>query len=38
MEVAIIGAGISGLSLALKLNKYGIKYKIYEMSNNIGGI
>ena len=36
--VVVIGAGISGISLAIKLEKYGIPYVIYESSPNIGGI
>ena len=38
MEVSIIGAGISGISLAIKCEKKNIKYTIYEMSDIIGGL
>ena len=38
MEVSIIGAGISGISLAIKCEKYKIKYTIYEMSEYICGL
>ena len=37
-SVTVIGAGISGISLAIKLEKYGIPYIIYESSPNNGGI
>lgn len=36
MKVAIIGAGISGLSCALELEKHGIKPVIYEKRGTIG--
>ena len=38
MEVSIVGAGISGISLAIKCEKKNIKYTIYEMSDIIGGL
>ena len=37
-SVTVIGAGISGISLAIKLEKHGIPYLIYEKSQNIGGV
>lgn len=36
MKVAIIGAGLAGLTCALELEKYGIKPVIYEKNNYIG--
>ena len=36
MEVAIIGAGISGLSCAITLEKNGIKPTIFEKRNCVG--
>ena len=30
LKVAIIGAGLNGLALALSLRKFGIKARIYE--------
>ena len=38
MEVTIIGAGISGISLAIKCHKKNIKYTIYEMTDYVGGL
>ena len=38
LKVAIIGAGVSGLSCALELEKYGIKPTIYEKNSFIGEI
>lgn len=37
MRVAIIGAGISGLSLAYYLQKMGIAYDLFEASSQVGG-
>ncbi len=37
MQILIIGAGISGLTLAYFLQKKGISYKILEASGNVGG-
>lgn len=36
LKVAIIGAGVSGLSCALELEKYGVKPVIYEKNSFIG--
>lgn len=36
MKVAIIGAGLAGLSCALELEKYGIKPDLYEKNGFIG--
>ena len=36
-EVAIVGAGISGLIAAYELKKYGVSPIIYEATNRIGG-
>ncbi|WP_432661815.1 NAD(P)/FAD-dependent oxidoreductase [Wukongibacter baidiensis] len=36
MKVAIIGAGVAGLSCALELEKYGVKPVVYEKNNFIG--
>lgn len=38
MNVSIIGAGISGLSMAIKCQKNNINYTIYEMNPYVGGI
>lgn len=38
MKVAIIGAGIAGLSCAYKLKKEGIEAVVFEKNNCIGGI
>lgn len=38
MNISIIGAGISGLSLAIKCQKKNINYTIYEMNPYVGGI
>ena len=38
MPISIIGAGISGISLAIKCEKKNIEYTIYEMSDYIGGL
>lgn len=37
LEVLIIGAGMSGILAAIKLSEIGIKYKIYEKNNDLGG-
>jgi protoporphyrinogen/coproporphyrinogen III oxidase len=37
MRVAIIGAGISGLSLAYYLQRQGIAYDLFEAGNEVGG-
>ncbi|GIW22066.1 MAG: hypothetical protein KatS3mg068_1073 [Candidatus Sericytochromatia bacterium] len=36
-DVIIAGAGLSGLTSAYKLNKKGIKFKIFEISDRVGG-
>ena len=38
MRVAIIGAGVSGLCMAIKCQKRNINYTIYEMTNYVGGL
>lgn len=38
MDVAIIGAGVSGLCMAIKCQKRNINYTIYEMTNYVGGL
>ena len=38
MNVTIIGAGVSGLCLAIKLEKMGIGYTIYEKEDYVGGL
>ncbi|AMM50048.1 hypothetical protein TH61_01055 [Rufibacter sp. DG15C] len=38
MRVAIIGAGISGLALAYYLQKLGVRYDLFEASNQAGGM
>ncbi len=37
-KVAVIGAGITGLTLAYYLKKAGIPVKVFEKSNRIGGV
>ncbi len=37
MEVAIIGAGMSGICAAIALRRAGIAFRIYERSANVGG-
>ena len=37
-NVAIIGAGITGLTTAYYLKRAGIKFTIFESSNHIGGV
>ena len=36
-DVAIIGAGLSGLNAALELEKYGLKTIVLEANNRVGG-
>ena len=36
-DVAIIGAGLSGLNAALELEKYGLKTVVLEANNRVGG-
>jgi monoamine oxidase len=36
-KITIVGAGISGLNAALKLNNAGLRATVYEGSNRIGG-
>jgi 4-hydroxyacetophenone monooxygenase len=36
-EVAVIGAGFSGIAVALQLQRLGIRYTIYERRHEIGG-
>ena len=38
MHVTIIGAGVSGLSIAIKCIKNNIDFTIYEKENYIGGL
>jgi len=38
MKIAILGAGIAGLSTGIALNKLGIKYTIYEAAEKIGPV
>jgi len=38
MQVAIIGAGIAGLTLAKRLSEYGIKTVLIERENAVGGL
>ncbi len=37
-RVAIIGAGITGLTTAFYLKKAGIPFTIFEKSNKVGGV
>ena len=37
LQVLIIGAGMSGILSAIKLSELGIKYKLYEKSDGVGG-
>ena len=37
-EVAIIGAGLAGIAMAVQLEKLGIPYILYERRSEIGGI
>ena len=36
-KIVVVGAGISGLSAAKKLSQYGVKVKVLEANNYIGG-
>ena len=36
-EVAIIGAGFSGIAMAIQLDQLGIPYTIFERRDEIGG-
>lgn len=36
--IAIIGAGISGLALALELQKRGLSYRLFEAGEEVGGV
>lgn len=38
MTIAIIGAGITGLSLAFELKKKGFEVQVYESSSEVGGV
>jgi oxygen-dependent protoporphyrinogen oxidase len=38
MKVAIIGAGLSGLTTAFYLSKAGIKFRVYEKTGHTGGV
>lgn len=37
MRIAIMGAGVAGLSCAFELEKYGIRPDIYEVQDTVGG-
>ncbi len=37
-NIAIIGAGLSGLTTAFYLNKHGIKFRVFEKSGHAGGV
>jgi len=37
LEVLIIGAGMSGILAAIKLAEIGVKYKLYEKNDDLGG-
>lgn len=37
-EVAIIGAGLAGIAMAVQLEKLGIPYVVYERRREVGGI
>jgi len=36
-EVAIIGAGLAGIAMAIQLDRLGVPYVVYERRNEIGG-
>ncbi|MEX0778149.1 MAG: protoporphyrinogen oxidase [Balneolales bacterium] len=38
MSIAIVGAGITGLTLALQLKKGGLDVRVYEASPQVGGV
>ena len=37
MSVTIIGAGVSGIAMAIKLKEIGVKFKIIEKEKKLGG-
>ena len=37
-DVAVIGAGVSGVASAIHLKKAGLKVTVYERSNTAGGV
>ena len=37
LNVAIIGAGFSGIAMAIKLKELGIKFRIIEKDKKLGG-
>ncbi len=37
IDVAVVGAGISGLSVALRLQKAGVDVKVFEKEEKVGG-
>jgi oxygen-dependent protoporphyrinogen oxidase len=37
IDVAVVGAGISGLSVALRLQKAGVNVKVFEKEEKVGG-
>ena len=37
LEVCIIGAGFSGIAMAVRLKELGIKFRIIEKSERLGG-
>lgn len=38
INIAIIGAGLTGLTTAFYLKKHGINFQIFEKSNHVGGV